>query len=122
MPERRLAIVPARNEEDAVAKVVAELRAFDQELDVVVIDDGSEDQTAARARAAGAAVVTLPFTPGIGGPVQTGFKYALAHGYETVLRLDGDGQHDPQQIPNLLGPPGRGQAAGGGGSGLRGGA
>ena len=110
MPERRLAIVPARNEEDAVAKVVAELRSFDPHLDVVVIDDGSEDSTAARAEAAGAAVVSLPFNLGIGGAVQTGFKYALEHGYETVLRLDGDGQHDPRQIPNLLAPLLRGEA------------
>ena len=110
MPERRLAIVPARNEEEAVARVVEELRGFDSELDVVVIDDGSEDLTAERAAAAGAAVVSLPFNLGIGGAVQTGFKYALAHGYETVIRLDGDGQHDPQQIPNLLAPLARGDA------------
>ena len=103
-PKRRLAIVPARNEEDAVGRVVAELRAFDAGLDVVVIDDGSEDLTAARAEAAGAAVVSLPFNLGIGGAVQTGFKYALEHDYDTVIRLDGDGQHDPQQIPNLLAP------------------
>jgi glycosyltransferase involved in cell wall biosynthesis len=110
VPERRLAVVPARNEEEAVGRVVAELRRFDPELDVVVIDDGSEDDTCARAAAAGAAVVTLPFNLGIGGAVQTGFKYALAYGYETVIRLDGDGQHDPEQIPNLLGPLERGEA------------
>jgi glycosyltransferase involved in cell wall biosynthesis len=105
VPEpRRVAVVPARNEEDAVGRVVEELRAFDPELDVVVIDDGSEDATAERAAAAGAAVVRLPYNLGIGGAVQTGFKYALEHGYETVIRLDGDGQHDPQQIPNLLAP------------------
>jgi len=106
----RVAVVPARNEEDAVGRVVAELRAFDPELDVVVIDDGSEDATAERAAAAGAAVVRLPFNLGIGGAVQTGFKYALEHGYETVIRLDGDGQHDPAQIPNLLAPLDRGEA------------
>ncbi len=105
MPERRrLAIVPAKNEEAAVGGVVAELKAFDPELDVVVIDDGSTDATAAVARAAGAAVVRLPYNLGIGGAVQTGFKFALEHGYEIVLRLDGDGQHDPQEIPNLLAP------------------
>ena len=110
MPEHRLAIVPARNEEEAVARVVEELRQFDPGLDVVVIDDGSEDGTGARAAAAGATVVSLPFNLGIGGAVQTGFKYALANGYETVIRLDGDGQHDPQQIPNLLVPLERGDA------------
>ena len=107
---RRVAIVPARNEEDAVGRVVEELRAFDPDLDVVVIDDGSEDATAERAAAAGAAVVTLPFNLGIGGAVQTGFKYALEHGHDTVIRLDGDGQHDPAQIPNLLAPLERGEA------------
>jgi glycosyltransferase involved in cell wall biosynthesis len=111
VPERRrVAIVPARNEQDAVGRVVEELRAFDPGLDVVVIDDGSEDATAQRAAAAGAAVVRLPFNLGIGGAVQTGFKYALEHGYETVLRLDGDGQHDPTQIPNLLAPLERDEA------------
>jgi len=107
---RRVAVVPARNEEDAVGRVVEELRAFDRELDVVVIDDGSEDATAERAAAAGAAVVSLPFNLGIGGAVQTGFQYALEHGYDTVIRLDGDGQHDPAQIPKLLAPLDRGEA------------
>jgi glycosyltransferase involved in cell wall biosynthesis len=86
------------------------LRAFDPELDVLVIDDGSEDGTAASAAAAGAAVVRLPFNLGIGGAVQTGFKYALEHGYDTAIRLDGDGQHDPQEIPRLLVPLARGEA------------
>jgi glycosyltransferase involved in cell wall biosynthesis len=111
VPERRrLAIVPARNEEAAVGSVVEELRVFDPELDVLVIDDGSEDATALSAAAAGAAVVRLPFTLGIGGAVQTGFKYALEQGYDTVIRLDGDGQHDPQEIPQLLAPLARGEA------------
>ena len=111
MPERRrIAVVPARNEEAAVARVIEELREFDPALDVVVIDDGSSDATAERAAAAGAAVVPLPFNLGIGGAVQTGFKFALEHGYEIVIRLDGDGQHDPQEIPSLLAPLERGEA------------
>jgi len=111
VPERRrLVVVPARNEEDAVGRVVAELREFDPELDIVVVDDGSTDATGERAAAAGAAVVRLPFNLGIGGAVQTGFKFALEHGYEIVVRLDGDGQHDPQEIPNLLAPLERGEA------------
>jgi glycosyltransferase involved in cell wall biosynthesis len=111
VPERRrLAIVPARNEEAAVGGVVEELRRFDPLLDVVVIDDGSADATAEVAAAAGAAVVRLPFNLGIGGAVQTGFKYALEHGHEVVLRLDGDGQHDPRELPNLLAPLERGEA------------
>ena len=110
MPDRRLAIVPARNEAEAVGAVVSELRAFDPVLDVVVIDDGSTDATADRAAAAGASVIRLPYNLGIGGAVQTGFKYALAHGYDVVIRLDGDGQHDPREIPNLLAPLARGEA------------
>jgi len=111
VPERRrIAVVPARNEEAAVARVIEELREFDPGLDVVVIDDGSSDATAERAAAAGAAVVPLPFNLGIGGAVQTGFKFALEHGYEIVIRLDGDGQHDPQEIPSLLAPLERGEA------------
>lgn len=101
---RRIAIVPARNEEGAIGGVVAEIRAFDSGLDVVVIDDGSHDRTAERAAAAGAAVVRLPFNLGIGGAVQTGFKYALEHGYELAVRLDGDGQHDASELTKLMEP------------------
>jgi glycosyltransferase involved in cell wall biosynthesis len=105
MPEpRRVAIVPARNEERAIAGVLDELRAFDPALDVVVVDDGSVDATASVARARGAAVVRLPFNLGIGGAVQTGFKYALEHGYDEAVRLDGDGQHIPAELPKLIGP------------------
>jgi len=99
---RRVAIVPAHNEEAAVGGVVAEILAFDPGLHVVVIDDGSTDETAATAAAAGAFVVTLPFNLGIGAAVQTGFKFALERGYELAVRLDGDGQHDPAELPKLL--------------------
>jgi glycosyltransferase involved in cell wall biosynthesis len=102
IPDRRVAIVPAHDEEGAVGGVVTEIRAFDKGLDVVVIDDGSTDQTAAVAAAAGAFVVRLPFNLGIGAAVQTGFKFALEHGYELAVRLDGDGQHDPAELPKLL--------------------
>ncbi len=102
IPARRIAIVPARNEEGAVGGVVAEIRAFDPGLDVVVIDDGSTDTTADTARAVGAFVVRLPFNLGIGAAVQTGFKFALEHGYELAVRLDGDGQHDAMELPKLL--------------------
>ncbi|HUP33161.1 MAG TPA: glycosyltransferase family 2 protein [Gaiellaceae bacterium] len=107
---RRIAIVPARNEEGAIGGVVREIRAFDPGLDVVVIDDGSSDGTAELAAAAGAVVLRLPFNLGIGGAVQTGFKYALDHGYDVAVRLDGDGQHDPAELPKLIGPLLRGEA------------
>ena len=99
---RTIAIVPAHNEEGAIGGVIDEIRAFDASVDVVVVDDGSRDATAAVARAHGAAVVSLPFNLGIGSAVQTGFMYALAGGYERAVRLDGDGQHDPAELPKLL--------------------
>jgi glycosyltransferase involved in cell wall biosynthesis len=101
---RRIAIVPARNEAGAIGGVLDELQAFDPRLDVVVVDDGSSDRTAAIASERGAAVVRLPFNLGIGGAVQTGFKYALEHGYDVAVRLDGDGQHVPEELPKLLAP------------------
>jgi hypothetical protein len=101
---RRVAIVPARNEEASVGGVVREIRAFDAGMEVVVVDDGSADRTAAVAADAGAHVVRLPFNLGIGGAVQTGFKYALENGFEIAVRLDGDGQHDPTELSALLGP------------------
>ena len=107
---RRVAIVPALNEEATIARVVDELRAFDAGLDVVVVDDGSVDRTAEAAAARGARVLRLPFNLGIGGAVQTGFRYAFEHGYDLAVRVDGDGQHDPAQLAAVLAPVLRGDA------------
>src|SRR5919107_5926438 len=107
---RAVAIVPARNEEGAIGAVVREIRAFDPALEVVVVDDGSTDRTADVAAAAGAHVVRLPFNLGIGGAVQTGFRYALAHGFDLAVRLDGDGQHDAGQLPAVIEPVLAGEA------------
>ena len=101
---RRIAIVPAYNEAANVGRVVDELRAFDAGLDVVVVSDGSVDRTADVAAEHGAHVVRLPFNLGIGGAVQTGFKYAWEQGYELAVRCDGDGQHDPAELPKVLEP------------------
>ena len=101
---RRLAIVPALNEEGSVAQVIAEIRAFDPGFEIVVVDDGSIDRTADVARAHGARVLRLPFNLGIGGSVQTAFRYALENGFELAIRLDGDGQHDATQLPALVAP------------------
>jgi glycosyltransferase involved in cell wall biosynthesis len=96
--------VPAYNEERNVGRVLDELRAFDPGLDVVVVSDGSVDGTARVAREHGAHVVQLPFNLGIGGAVQTGFRYAYEHGYDLVVRCDGDGQHVPGELPKVLEP------------------
>jgi len=103
-PARRIAIVPAFNEEQAIGRVVADLLAFDPSLDVVVVCDGSVDATAANAEAAGARVLRLPFNLGIGGAVQTGFRYAWEHGYELAVRCDGDGQHVPSELSKVIEP------------------
>ena len=110
MNRRVVAVVPAFDEEAAIGAVVSEIHDFDPGIDVVVVDDGSSDGTADAAAAAGATVVRLPFNLGIGAAVQTGFRYALEQDYDVAVRLDGDGQHDPSELPKLLEPLERGEA------------
>ncbi len=107
---RRIAVVPAFNEERNIGPLLAELAALDPDLEVVVVSDGSTDRTAQVAAAAGAHVVSLPFNLGIGGAVQTGFRFAWEGGYELAVRLDGDGQHDPSQLPAIVAPVAAGDA------------
>jgi glycosyltransferase involved in cell wall biosynthesis len=97
-------IIPARNEEDSVAGVIGEIQAADPDFVVVVVDDGSTDRTAQVAEATGAIVLKLPYNLGIGGAVQTGYQYARENDFDIAVQVDGDGQHDPSEIPGLLEP------------------
>jgi glycosyltransferase involved in cell wall biosynthesis len=101
---KRIAIVPALNEEVTVGRVIDEIRAFDPGFDIVVVDDGSTDRTAGVAADRDAHVLRLPFNLGIGGAMQTGFRFAFEHGYDIAVQIDGDGQHDPSQLPKILAP------------------
>ncbi len=99
---RLLVIVPAYNEQATIAGVIRELGEVLPEVPVVVVDDGSADATATLACEAGARVLSLPHHLGLGGAVQAGYKLAYELGYDYVIRIDGDGQHDPRDIPRLL--------------------
>jgi glycosyltransferase involved in cell wall biosynthesis len=108
MPERQeskdkiLIVIPAFNEEEKIHAVVREIRREVPEAVVLVVNDGSRDQTEARARDAGARVLTHPFNMGYGVALQTGYKFGLKHGFEYLLQMDADGQHDARYLPVLL--------------------
>ena len=97
-----LVLIPAFNEQDAVGGVVQEVRQAVPGVPVLVVDDCSADATAAVARAAGAEVLSLPHHLGLGGCVQAGYRLAHELGYGFVIRVDGDGQHDPRDVPAIL--------------------
>ena len=98
MPEL-LIIIPAYNEEAAILGVIAQIRQSMPGTPILVLDDCSEDATVTVARSAGVDLISLPHHLGLGGLVQTGYKLAYSLGYEYVIRVDGDGQHDPRDIP-----------------------
>jgi glycosyltransferase involved in cell wall biosynthesis len=97
-----LILIPAFNEEGAVGGVVKEVRDTMPRVPVMVVDDCSTDATAHVAREAGAKVLSLPYHLGLGGCVQAGYRLAFELGYDYVIRVDGDGQHDPRDIPAML--------------------
>ena len=101
---KTLVVIPALNEAENIASVIAAIDALRRPLDVVVVDDGSTDATAALAERAGARVLRLPCNLGYGAAVQTGLRYAVASGYDACVLSDGDGQHDPASLPALLAP------------------
>lgn len=102
VPPRVLVIMPAWNEAEAIGQTVREVLATSDRYDVVVVNDGSTDNTAEEAAAAGAAVLHLPFNLGVGGAMRAGFKYARRFGYQQVIQVDSDGQHDPKNIEEVL--------------------
>jgi glycosyltransferase involved in cell wall biosynthesis len=97
-----MVIIPAYNEAGSVASVVHEVRSVMPGIPIVVLDDCSVDSTREIARQAGADVLSVPYHLGLGGCVQAGYKLAFELGYDYVIRLDGDGQHDPSYIPRIL--------------------
>ncbi len=97
-----LVVLPALNEQDSVARVVAEVRAAQPRATVLVVDDGSTDATASRASRAGALVMRLPFNLGVGGAMRAAYRYARENGFSFVVQVDADGQHDASEIANLL--------------------
>ena len=100
MSERAMVLIPAYNAAASVGDVVRGSKEF--VADVVVVDDGSRDDTAAVARASGAEVISHPQNRGKGGALKTGFAWAVQHGYDVVVTLDADGQHLPREIPKFL--------------------
>ena len=99
---RTLVVIPCKNLENEVGEVVRGVLGLDLGLDVAVVNDGSTDGTSAAAKAAGAHLLEHEVNLGKGAALKTGFEYAVEKGYDTVITLDGDGQHDPSAIPDFL--------------------
>ena len=99
-----LIIIPAYNEGIRIGEVLDQVIGLNPDFDIVVINDGSRDDTVKAAKAAGAEAISHPFNMGYGVAIQTGYKYALAREYDFVVQMDGDGQHDPSYIKDLLEP------------------
>ncbi len=97
-----LVVIPALNEEESVGLVVKEVAAARSDATVLVVDDGSTDRTREVARAADAHVLSLPYNLGVGGALRAGFRFAERRGFDVVVQVDGDGQHDPAEIGRLL--------------------
>ncbi len=102
LPKKTLIIVPAYNEAGSIADVVDNIREHVTNADILVVNDGSQDRTARKARESGAMVVSLPYNMGIGSAVQSGFLFAKEKGYHFAVQVDGDGQHPAKEIPRLL--------------------
>ncbi len=99
---RKLVIIPAYNESENIVNIVNEVRNTAPDFDYIVINDCSKDDTYELCCRSGIDTVNLPINLGIGGAVQTGYKYALSHNYDYAVQLDGDGQHDPDYLRTMF--------------------
>jgi glycosyltransferase involved in cell wall biosynthesis len=102
LPKKTLVIIPAYNEDRSIGGVVENIRKNVPDADILVVNDGSQDRTARKARESGAMVISLPYNMGIGSAVQSGFLFAKEKGYNYAVQVDGDGQHPAEGIPRLL--------------------
>ena len=100
--QKTLIVIPSFNEEDSIGQVLEDVKKYAPGISVLVINDGSRDQTAKIAEENGAKVISLPYNSGYGVALQTGYLYARKHNYSIVVQMDGDGQHDPVYIHDLL--------------------
>jgi len=97
-----LIIVPAYNEADQIKQVIKDIQTHAPLADIAVVNDGSTDHTLAQVMQSDVIVLNLPYNLGIGGAVQTGYRYAFDHQYDIAVQIDGDGQHDPADLHKLL--------------------
>ena len=99
---RALVVMPAWNEAETVGATVREVLSLGEGVDVLVVNDGSTDGTGDAAASAGATVLNLPFNLGVGGAMRAGFRFAVREGYDAVIQVDADGQHNPADISRVL--------------------
>jgi len=108
--KKTLVIIPAFNEEGSIRRVIEAVKVTLPQCAILVVNDGSTDQTSEEAKRASAVVLDLPINLGIGGAVQVGYQYACQKGYHIAIQVDGDGQHDPKEISKLIEVLERGEA------------
>lgn len=99
---RVLVAIPAWNEEPSISGVISKVASHRPDADILVVNDGSTDDTAEVAKKAGASVVSLPFNVGVGGAMRTAFLFAVRNGYDIVIQVDADGQHEPAELDELI--------------------